>query len=334
MYCSVIIPARNAAETIGECILAVLSQSVPRELYEVIVVDDGSTDATGAIARAHGARVVAQPPLGSAAARNAGARQARGEILLFLDPDCLPALDWIAQMIAPFRDDELVVGVKGICLTHETGLLPRLIQAELDDRYRRLSDDAAIDVVDGYSAAYRRAVFTSVGGFDTALGAAEDVDLSYRLAKSGRRLVFAPKAKVYRRHGNTVGQYLATKLRNGLWRSLVYARHPDKARGDSYTPPELRTQIPLAGLAMTTLVLSSRWQRLAPLAGFFLAAFTSTTIPFAWRARKVGTDAALASPVLLFARALALGAGLAIGGTSLVGQAIIQRIARLTRARR
>jgi len=91
MLCSVIIPARNAARTIGECLLAVLSQSVPRSLYEIIVVDDGSTDATARIARSHNVRVIPQPPLGVAAARNTGARAARGEILLFVDADITTA---------------------------------------------------------------------------------------------------------------------------------------------------------------------------------------------------------------------------------------------------
>ncbi|MGH2457356.1 MAG: glycosyltransferase [Chloroflexota bacterium] len=328
MYYSVVIPARNAGKTIGECVLAALSQSAPKEVYEIVVVDDGSVDGTGAIARSHGVRVIPQPPLGMAAARNTGARAARGEIVVFLDADSVPALDWLAQMVAPF-DDPSIVGVKGAFQSHETDLLSRLIQAEHDDRYRRLEPGAAVDFIDGYPAAYRRAAFLAVGGFDPSLAAAEDVELSYRLAKSGKRFTFAPKAKVHHDHGMTFQRYAARKLRYGLWRSLVYARHPGAARSDRSTPAELRTQIPLAGLTVASVVLSSRWQRMLPLAGVFLAAFTSTTMPFAWKARKAGTDAAIASPVLLFVRALALGTGLAIGGTSLAGQNLLQRVSAL-----
>src|SRR5436309_1229156 len=110
MFCSVVIPARNAAGTIGECVLGVLSQSLPREMYEVLVVDDGSSDPTVAIARRLGVRVVAQPPLGIASARNAGIRAAKGDPIVFLDPDCVPKLDWLAQTIAPFADPK-VAGV-------------------------------------------------------------------------------------------------------------------------------------------------------------------------------------------------------------------------------
>ena len=102
MYCSVIIPARNAGRTIGECLLAVLSQSVPRELYEVLVVDDGSTDQTLAIARKCGARVVPQPALGPAAARNTGARVAKGDFHL-LQLNRHSSLVGVAQASGQYR---------------------------------------------------------------------------------------------------------------------------------------------------------------------------------------------------------------------------------------
>ncbi|HLH73096.1 MAG TPA: glycosyltransferase [Chloroflexota bacterium] len=331
MLCSVIIPARNAARTIGECLLAVLSQSVPRSLYEIIVVDDGSTDATARIARSHNVRVIPQPPLGVAAARNTGARAARGEILLFVDADCVPTLDWISQMLAPF-EDPIVVGVKGAYLTRQEDLLPRLVQIEYEEKYRRLERFDSIDFIDGYSAAYRRSAFLAAGGFDATLAAAEDVELSFRLAKSGQRLVFAPKAHVFHYHGENLRRYAARKLRYGLWRSLVYARHPDKVHGDSHTPPELKAQIPLAGLALGTALLGTRWPKFFGISGLLLTAFTVTTAPFAWRARRAGIDAALAAPGLLFVRALGLGLGLAVGSGSLIGQRLAQRISRFTRA--
>jgi cellulose synthase/poly-beta-1,6-N-acetylglucosamine synthase-like glycosyltransferase len=330
MYCSVIIPAQNARRTISECILAVLSQSVPRDLYEVIVVDAGSSDATAAIARSHGVRVIPRPPIGMAAARNIGARAARGEILLFLDPDCIPALDWIAQMIAPFADPS-VVAVKGAYQTHETALLPRLIQAEYEDAYQRLAETNAGEIVGTYSAAYRRSAFLAAGGFDPTLASMEDVDLSLRLVRSGQRVVFAPKARVYHAHGTHLRHYVARMLRRGLWRPLVYARHPDRPLGQSPASDEVRTQIRLAALAVVSALLGSRWQRLRPIAGIFLAIFTSTTVPFAWRARRAGTDVAVASPFLILVRALALGAGLAIGNASLIGRQAVDQVARAVR---
>lgn len=89
---SVIVPARDAAATIAACLRSIAAQTRPAQ--EIIVVDDGSADGTADIARQAGARVVSQPRLGAAAARNAGARLATGDLLFFCDADLLldPAL--------------------------------------------------------------------------------------------------------------------------------------------------------------------------------------------------------------------------------------------------
>ena len=109
---SVIVPAYNAEATIGDCVRALQHQSIARDQYEIIVVDDGSTDATLEMARQFGITVISQPHRGAAAARNAGAEAARGDLLLFTDADCAPNSDWIEVMSAPFVSSE-IVGVKG-----------------------------------------------------------------------------------------------------------------------------------------------------------------------------------------------------------------------------
>jgi GT2 family glycosyltransferase len=329
---SVIIPARNAGRTIGECVLATLSQSVPRNLYEVIVVDDGSEDQTAVIARRCGVRVISQPPLSLAAARNTGARAARGDILVFVDADCVPKLDWLAQMVAPFADRQ-VAGVKGAYLTNQEGLLPRLIQAEWEDTYRRLQETETIDLVDGYSAAYRRDLFLDAGGFDASFALAADVELSCRLTKAGRKLVFAPKAAVYHYHGNSLGGYFEQAIRHGLWRSLLFARHPEALQSSGDARPELQAQIPLVGLTVGTLLLGTRWPRLLGLSGLLTLAFASTTVPAAMRARQSGDDVALAAPLLQFLRALGLGFGMTVGSVTLLVQRLVNTLTGPRRSR-
>jgi len=166
---SVIVPAYNAQDTLGSCLAALQAQSLPRDRYEVIVVDDGSTDRTADIARQYGARLLHQPNAGPAAARNRGAQAARGEILLFTDADCSPARDWIERMTEPFRDAE-VVGAKGVYRTRQAEPVARFVQLEYEDRYVRTSRQEYIDFVDTYSAAYRRDIFLANGGFFAVLG--------------------------------------------------------------------------------------------------------------------------------------------------------------------
>lgn len=315
VLCSVIIPARNVGHVVGECILASLSQTVPRERYEVIVVDDGSTDRTAGVARRLGARVVPRPPTGAAAARNAGARAAKGDIFVFVDPDCVPRVDWLAQMIAPFEAPD-VVAVTGAYETHQETLIPRLIQAHFDDVYRRRDRSGTTSVVEGYSAAFRRSAFIATGGFDPALAAADDLELSYRLVKEGR-LVFASGAIVLHHHAPTLATYVEGGLRDGLWRSLVYARHPEQLLGHSDAPITERSQVPLAGLVVASALAGTRRPAALRITALAMTAFLATTIPAAWRARRAGADVALASPGFALAGRAATSIGLVVGGVAL-----------------
>jgi len=88
---SIVIPAYNAEKILGKCLRAVCGQDVPQRDVEVIVVDDGSTDATPEVAESFGVRVLRRPNGGAGAARNAGWRAAKGEWVAFTDSDCMPA---------------------------------------------------------------------------------------------------------------------------------------------------------------------------------------------------------------------------------------------------
>ena len=131
---SVVIPAYNAGRTLPDTLAALRNQSVPPEDYEVIVVDDGSTDETPSVVRRLGAKCITQPNRGPAAARNRGVRAARGEFVLFTDADCVPERDWIRQMTLPFRNQR-TAGVKGAYRTRQTEPAARFAQAEFEDRY-------------------------------------------------------------------------------------------------------------------------------------------------------------------------------------------------------
>lgn len=92
---SVIIPVYNGAEVIGECLEAVLRQELPRDAYEVLVVDNGSTDQTQAVVRRYPVRLATEAVRSSYAARNTGVRLARGAVLAFTDADCRPSPQWL-----------------------------------------------------------------------------------------------------------------------------------------------------------------------------------------------------------------------------------------------
>jgi len=311
---SVIVPAYNAASTLGECLAALQAQTMPRERYEIIVVDDGSTDATAQVAEASGVRVLRQANQGPAVARNLGVQQAQGAIILFTDADCVPDPAWLAEMVAPFAGAG-IAGSKGVYRTRQPGLVPRFVQVEYQERYDQMERARTIDFVDTYAAAYRRAVFLQQGGFDTSFPTAsvEDQELSFRLAEQGYKMVFVPDALVFHRHPPTLAAYLRRKYKTAYWKALVLRLHPEKAVRDSHTPGSLKVQMGLVCAFVPALILGAAVGVLWPVLLVMLLLLAGSFAPFVVKAWRRDVGAALVSPVLLTARAVALSIGLARG---------------------
>lgn len=309
---SVIIPAYNAAQTLPACLAALQRQTHPPD--KIIVVNDGSQDHTAQVARAYGAQLLEQPHQGPAAARNLGIRQARGDILMLTDADCEPMPTWVAEMVSPFTDP-LVAGVKGSYRTHQQERVARLAQCEFEERYDRLERLANIDFIDSHAAAFRTSVLQESGGFDPAFSQAnnEDVDLSYRLAEKGLKLLFNRQAVVYHRHPATWGAYLRLKIKRGYWRMMAYRLHPGKAMRDSYTPQLLKAQLALMYLVLGLAGLGFVFPPLGWGAAAALIGLCFSAIPFVRRAMQQDNALMLSALVFIVVRALAFAIGVAGG---------------------
>lgn len=311
---SVIIPAYNAEKTLSFCLEALADQSVPKENYEVIVVDDGSTDETSKIAKGFNVKYIFQTNRGPATARNRGARKAAGGIILFTDSDCIPEHSWIQEMVSPFSDTE-VVGVKGAYKTRQTKLAARFAQAEFEDRYDLLQKSPSIDMIDTYSAAFKKDIFLSIGGFDESFPVAnnEDTDLSYRLAAAGSKLVFNPGAFVYHTHPDTFMKYLKLKFWRGYWRMVVYRRYPGKAVKDSYTPTIIKIQTMLMALSLPLIPLSWFAPNLIYLALLTWGVIIVLSFPFSLKTFKKDRIVGLVSPAVILLRSLVFATGSLLG---------------------
>ena len=316
MIVSVIIPAYNA-----EFLLPKLLESLRQQEgltfgqdYEIIVVDDGSSDRTAAIPPKYGATVLSQPNAGPAAARNHGARAAQAPLLAFTDADCIPAPDWLASLLSPFSDPQ-VVGVKGVYRTHENGIIPRFVQAEYAFKYERMRKLPQIDFIDTYSATYRREIFLSEGGFDERfpVPSVEDQEFSFRLASKGHKLVFQPQAVVYHPHDSNLGEYTRRKFGIGYWKAFLLRRMPEKARGDSHTSPTQPLEILSVGLLGLGMLLIFFHPAGLGLACLGLAAFLILTLPLRRFVQRSDPPILRFAPFILIIRALALGFGLATG---------------------
>jgi glycosyltransferase involved in cell wall biosynthesis len=311
---SVIIPAYNAEKTLSFCLKALADQSIPEGDYEVIVVDDGSTDGTSKIAKESNVKYIFQTNQGPATARNRGAREAEGDLILFTDADCVPDRNWIQEMTSPFSDPD-VVAVKGTYKTRQTEWMAKFAQAEFEDRYDLLQKSPSIDMVDTYSAVFRKDIFLNMGGFDQSFPVAsnEDTDLSYRLTAAGYKLVFNSRAFVYHTHSVTLIEYLKLKFWRGYWRMVVYRRYPDKALKDTYTPVVIKIQTMLMALSLPLLLLSWFVPNLIYLALLAWVITIVSSFPFSFKTFKEDRIVGLLSPGVVLLRSLVFAIGSLLG---------------------
>ncbi|MFX0540920.1 glycosyltransferase [Roseovarius sp. S4756] len=249
---SVVIPLYNDAASIGQ-VLAALDRQTTDRSFEVIVVDDGSTDDGPNLVRPP-ARLIRQTNAGPAAARNHGAAIARGDALLFLDADCIPPENWLAEMSDALKGPGFDA-VMGTLVAANDGLVPRLVQLEIEDRYLGMA--RAVDGVDFIacpSCGMRRAVFEKVGGFDRRLRQAEDVELAYRLTGLGYRIAFVDTAPVAHAHQSGWLEFLAVKYRRAKGRMQVFRMFPGKVKADTWTPLALKLQFAFIALSLPSVI--------------------------------------------------------------------------------
>ncbi len=220
---SVVIPARNSATTIGKTLDALERQDL-EEPYEVLVVDDGSTDATAAIVEeAEGPiRLLRASPSGPAGARNRGAAEARGAVLAFTDSDCVPTRRWLRAGLEAMRSADLVQGA-----------------VEPDPGASHYPLERTVWVVEEvglYETAnlfVRRELFERLGGFEDWLAPvvgkplAEDVWLGWRARRAGAAVVFSEDALVHHAVFQiTAGELIAEGIRRGHFPAMA-ARIPE-----------------------------------------------------------------------------------------------------------
>jgi glycosyltransferase involved in cell wall biosynthesis len=314
LLASIVIPTFNGGSRIGNCLDSLVKQTKGRDV-EILVVDDGSSDnTTSIVSRYSSVRLISQSNAGPAAARNVGALEARGSILLFTDDDCVPLPDWLDAMLGAFVDPN-VVGAKGVYRTHQKSLAARFVQIEYEDKYRLMSGLSSIDFIDTYSAGYRRDRFLEMRGYDTSfpVACAEDVELSYRMSARGWKMTFVPEAIVYHTHPDTFLRYLKKKYKFAFWRVLAVRKNPGKGVRDSHTPQIMKFQLLFAPALLVAVVLDRTVRPRVPTSALVIAGFLISTLPFAVRAVRKDPMVGLLSPLLLAARACAQIFGVAGG---------------------
>jgi len=225
---SVVICAYNAEATLDECLRHTCALDYPG--LEVLVVDDGSTDATAAIATRHTrATLLSIPHAGLSVARNAGWVAATGELVVYLDSDAYPSPEWPWYVALAF-DDPKVGGAGGPNVPPTGDVLgaAQVAQAPGGPVHVLVTDDRA-EHVPGCNMAFWREVLQQVGGFDPVyMAAGDDVDLCWKVLDAGWEIGFHPAALVWHHRRAGLRPYLRQQRGYGRSEALVEARHPDR----------------------------------------------------------------------------------------------------------
>lgn len=220
---SVIISTYNRKNLLKKCLRTLFAQTYPEEKFETIVVDDGSTDTTASFIKTlqkqnPNLRYLRQPHGGVIRARNLGIKNARGEIVVFSDDDCLPKKNWLEQIEKAFKKNLLALGVEGKTLTFPAKVTPFTAQI--------VNTKGG-----GYQTcniAYKKRILERVGGFDEMFlfPHCEDLDLALRVAKLGP-ICFAPKAVVIHPPRPTTFKQAFDRLQYLIPEFYFFLKHPD-----------------------------------------------------------------------------------------------------------
>jgi GT2 family glycosyltransferase len=226
---SVIVCVYNGERTIDDCLASLEKLNYPN--YEVIVVNDGSTDRTLQIAQKYDYiyYLIDQENQGLSAARNVGIRAARGDIIAFTDADCVADEDWLTHLVARFHTSEFAA-VGGPNLSPpDDSFVASCVAVSPGAPAHVLLDDVVAEHIPGCNMAFRREALEAINGFDPIFRAAgDDVDLCWRLQNKGYRIGFSPAAVVWHFRRNTVRDYLKQQRGYGKAETLLFFKHPSR----------------------------------------------------------------------------------------------------------
>ena len=223
---SVVVCTHNGAATIAECLEGCTALDYPN--FEVLVINDGSTDRTAEIAADFDVRVISTQNSGLAAARNVGLRHASGEIVAYLDDDASPDPDWLRYLAAGFMTTPHAA-IGGPNVPPDDGFLADCIAKAPGGPIHVLVSDREAEHIPGCNMAFRREALDELGGFDARFRiAGDDVDICWQLQNAGWTIGFAPAAMVWHRRRGSIRAYARQQREYGKAEALLERKWPER----------------------------------------------------------------------------------------------------------
>ncbi len=222
---SVVVSAYNEEENLPKCLDAILHQTMSRKDYEIVVVDNNSTDKTVEIAKSYGARVIKEEKQGNTFAVSTGLKNAQGEIITSTDSDTIVSPNWLGVIYKAFEDKK-VVGATGTIKIKSTSKIFNVFSEKGYEYFLRFNFLIGKAHFSGFNFAVRKSVFDEIGGLDEKYIMSPDVDLGLRMNKKGK-VVFLKDMVVttsFRRWRKTPLDAFWTYAKGYIW--SVWLRKP------------------------------------------------------------------------------------------------------------
>ncbi len=255
---SFLVPVRNAGSGLSDTIRSVLAQVERKRAFEIVIVDDGSTD--GAVARVRREHphapivLVAASGRGAAAALNRGLEVARYPLVAQVDQDVGLEPGWLKALLARMQTPDIAAVQAQYVTDRVAPVLSRVMGRDLQERYAALREETE-HVCTG-NVLYRAEAVRAVGGFDESLGYGYDNDMSYRLRAAGYRLLYCADAHSTHQWRKGLTGYARQQYGFGYGRMDLVAKHRGKMAGDSVSPLAMMLHPVFAAMAAACVVFA------------------------------------------------------------------------------
>jgi glycosyltransferase involved in cell wall biosynthesis len=257
---SVVVATYNAARTLDDCLSSLLQITYPN--YEVIVVNDGSTDDSASIIDQYPFKAITTRNQGVSAARNEGLHAATGEIIAYIDSDARADPDWLFYLASTYLESD-VVGVGGPNLVpDEDDWVAKCVYRAPGGPTQVMLDDQSAEHIPGCNMSFRKSAIEKIGGFDPIFTkAADDVDICWRLLEEGYRIGFSPSAIVWHHRRPSIKAYWRQQAGYGESEVLLERKHPNKFNpwGHTHWAGRIYAPYPFFRLFGTPVVYHGLW---------------------------------------------------------------------------